>query len=272
MRKPLLPGLNTLIDKELARIRLDLLLSEGVTRQSLEIQDREYAVVLIRGRVQCRCPGGDSYDLGPRVSPFIDKPWALLASESGVLEISLSQDSLVAVASAPVQSRYPTQLVTPEEVREKERGRENWKRKVRLVCWSDNTSGEQLLIGETVTPSGNWSTIPPHRHAQYVAGDDGPEEVPYEEVYCYQFSRPTGFGMNLQFDKDGTDDAYSLRSGDAVYIDGGYHPVVCAPGADMYQLTVMAGPYRQSTAAIHPDFRYLLGEGGDNPFRKQESP
>jgi 5-deoxy-glucuronate isomerase len=140
---------------------------------------------------------------------------------------------------------------------------------VRLVCWADNTVGEQLLIGETVTPSGNWSTIPPHRHARFIDSPNGHLEVPYHEIYFYQFSHPAGFGLSRQFDDDGSDQSYALRTNDALYIDGGYHPVVCAPGGDMYQLTVMAGPYRESTASVHPGFLHLLEENGKNPFQHQ---
>ena len=112
--------------------------------------------------------------------------------------------------------------------------------------------------------------MPPHRHDQYRDDSGKILEVPYQEVYFYQFSRPSGYGMNRQFNDDGSDSAYSLITDDAVYIDGGYHPVVCAPGTEMYQLTLMAGPYRQSTAEVSPEYRYLLGEGGRNPFQNQE--
>ena len=104
-------------------------------------------------------------------------------------------------------------------------------------------------------PSGNWSTVPPHRHQFDVEG----EEVPYEEIYYFRFSRPQGFGLIWQFDDD-MDQAFSLKTNDAVYISRGYHPVACGPGAMLYQLTLMSGPRRISQASLHPDYRFLLEE------------
>jgi len=110
-----------------------------------------------------------------------------------------------------------------------------------------------LISGETLTPSGGWSTIPPHRH-QYF--EDG-EEVPYEEIYFFQFSKPQGFGMAWQFNDEGTmDQAFSLRANDALYMSEGYHPVACGPGAELYHLTFISGPYRMSRSRIHQDFQF----------------
>src|SRR5690625_6238904 len=89
------------------------------------------------------------------------------------------------------------------------RGVDNWERTVRFVCWSDNTEGNMLMAGETCTPSGNWSTMPPHRH-QYDILD---KEVAYEEAYLFQFSKPQGFGLIWKFDEE-KDQAYSIRDGD----------------------------------------------------------
>jgi len=140
------------------------------------------------------------------------------------------------------------------------------------VCWSDNTRGEQLLIGETVTPSGNWSSVPPHQHQEYIAGDDGPMEVPYEEAYFFLFSHPQGFALSRHFNLDESiDECYSMRSGDLLHVKSGYHPIVCSPGTLFYHLTMMAGPYRRSAASLHPAHSHLLvNREADNPFLNQE--
>ncbi len=138
---------------------------------------------------------------------------------------------------------------------------------MRLVCWSDNTQGNQLIAGETLTPSGNWSTIPPHRHQYEIPG----AEIPYEEAYFFQFSKPQGYGLIWQFDDEGEmDQAFSLRSNDLAYMGGGYHPTACGPGADLYHLTFIAGPHRKSMSNVHPDFRFLLDENNlENPYARQ---
>jgi 5-deoxy-glucuronate isomerase len=244
--------------------------TDAVETVELTISGREIAFVLIRGAAEIALPDGDVVHLGPRPDPFTVLPTAVLVSDSGSYRFRGAPSAVVAVASSPTRKRYPTRIIRPEDVRERARGRDNWSRTVRFVCWSDNTEGEQLLIGETVTPSGNWSTIPPHRHARFVDSSTGAVEVPYQEIYFYQFSHPAGFGLSRQFDDDGSDQSCTMVENDAIYIDGGYHPVVCAPGTTMYQLTVMAGPFRVSTASIHPEFRHLLAGTEENPFRNQE--
>jgi 5-deoxy-glucuronate isomerase len=118
-----------------------------------------------------------------------------------------------------------------------------------------------------VTPSGNWSTMPPHRHQYDIPG----QEVPYEEVYCFQFTKPQGFGLVWQFDDEGRmDQAFSVKSNDVVFMDKGYHPVVCGPGASFYQVTLIVGPYRMSKSRVHEDYKFLLEESSiDNPYAGQ---
>jgi len=279
VRRPIKPGANEIITNELGVDALGLQVLSlpahesgpgGAGAVELPFSGREIAFVLIRGAAEIVLPDGDVVRLGPRLDPFAAPPWAVLVSQSGTYQCSGAPSAMVAVASSPITMSYDTRIIRPGDVRERERGRDNWRRTVRLVCWSDNTVGEQLLVGETVTPSGNWSTIPPHRHARFVDSPTGPLEVPYQEIYFYQFSHPAGFGLSRQFDVDGSDQSCTMVENDALYIDGGYHPVVCAPGTTMYQLTVMAGPYRISTASIHPDFRHLLPGTEENPFRNQE--
>lgn len=268
---PVMAGRTPIVHGQLEQLELEILaLNEGGRQRIGLRQEREYALVLIQGHVSCACDVSESEDLGPRPDPYDHLPTAVLISNGGELNLHADCESILAIASAPTNRRHPTQIIRPPDVRERTRGRANWMRTVRLVCWSDNTTGDRLLVGETVTPSGNWSTIPPHRHAVHREDEGGVVEVPYEEIYYYRFSHPAGFGLNWQFDDDGTDQAFSLRSGDAVYTDGGYHPVVCGPGSTMYQLTLMSGPFRQSTAAVHPAYRYLLEDSSANPFSNQE--
>jgi 5-deoxy-glucuronate isomerase len=111
--------------------------------------------------------------------------------------------------------------------------------------------------------------MPPHRHQYYIEN----EEVPYDEAYFFRFSKPQGFALGWLFD-DGQkmDTAVSIRNNDTIYMDQGYHPVACAPGANLYQLTVMSGPYRISRAKLHDDFRSLLEESNlENPYQKQNT-
>jgi 5-deoxy-glucuronate isomerase len=265
-------GLTHLLAGELRTLELAAWAGDRGRVEELPLGPRQYAFLLVSGLADVSLGGSERYALGPRPTPFDSKPFCLLVSGPGTAMVRAPEAALLLIGSAPSDARFPTQLVPPGEVRESARGQDNWSRRVRLVCWSDNTVGGSLMVGETVTPSGNWCTIPPHRHQIYRTEHGETAEVPYEEAYYFRFSLPQGFGLAWQFSDDGElDQAFSLKTGDVLYMDGGYHPVACGPGADLYQATFMSGPYRQSTAHVHEDYRHLLARsGGSNPFKNQE--
>lgn len=105
---------------------------------------------------------------------------------------------------------------------------------------------EKLMCVELITPDGNWSSYPPHRH------DDSPEcPVNNEEVYYFRIGTaattdysPTGFGIHRTYTPDGLiDDNLTISDGDVYLVPRGYHgPCIAAPGYTMYYLNVLAGP------------------------------
>lgn len=112
---------------------------------------------------------------------------------------------------------------------------------------------ERLMACELITPAGNWSSYPPHKHD---ATD--PCLVSNEEIYFFRIagSDPVvpsreGFGLHRTFTgpehlKAGLaelDETVEVRDGDLFCIPYGYHgPCVAAPGYDLYYLNVLAGP------------------------------
>ena len=91
---------------------------------------------------------------------------------------------------------------------------------------------------ELLTPDGNWSSYPPHKH------DDSPEcPVNNEEIYYFRIAPAAGFGLHRLYTSDGQiDETVEVRDGDVFLIPRGYHgPCVAAPGYTMYYLNVLAG-------------------------------
>lgn len=257
IRKETGKGWTQLTNGELRNMEMGALSLEDGETYTLHTQDREYAIVLIHGECQVELQSGLSALLGPRRNPFEYLPFGMFVSRDESVAFSATGSCLFGIANSPAPNKLANKLITPDEVDTTIRGADNWTREVRKICWSDNTQGHMLLTGETCTPSGNWSTVPPHRHQYDVEG----EEAPYEEIYFFQFSRPQGYGMLWQFDDEGQlDQAFSLKTNDLIYHDWGYHPVVCGPGATLYHLTFMAGPRRISKARVHPDYSHILEE------------
>ncbi len=267
VRRAIRPGWTPLVDSQLKTLGMAALSLQPGESYTLDAGDREYALVLVHGQVSFSLASGLTGEMGPRRDPFNDLPYGLLVSREERVTITAVRPTLIGAGSAPAAKHMPPALVTPAETRTGLRGVGNWERTVRMVCWSDNTVGNQLISGETITPSGNWSTMPPHRH-QYDTPDT---EVPYEEVYFFQFSRPQGYGLIWQFDDEGEmDQAFSLRQNDAAYMGHGYHPTACGPGTMLYHFTFIAGPYRLSKSSVHPDYKFLLDENDlENPYARQ---
>ena len=100
---------------------------------------------------------------------------------------------------------------------------------------------DQLLAVEVITPAGNFSSYPPHKHDTF---DPDAPEVELEEIYYFKFSGKNGYGLMREWNADGEfDTTMIVRDGDVVLCPYGYHgPTVAVPGHHMYFLNVMAGP------------------------------
>ena len=55
----------------------------------------------------------------------------------------------------------------------------------------------RLVLVEVYTPSGNWSSYPPHKHDVHIVGPDGTLiESDLEEVYFYKSTGRTGMPIS----------------------------------------------------------------------------
>ena len=119
----------------------------------------------------------------------------------------------------------------------------------------DDEAG-RLIVGETLSPPGNWSSYPPHKHDRQAA----PEEVALEEVYFYRLQPAGGFAVQIVYGDD-RESARIVRDGDVVTIASGYHPVVAAPGYALYYLWVLAGEGRELVPYLDPGHAWVLDDG-----------
>ena len=94
---------------------------------------------------------------------------------------------------------------------------------------------------EVITPNGNWSSYPPHKHDL----DNLPEESFLEETYYHRINPPQGFAFQRVYTDDGSlDETMTVHNHGVVMVPQGYHPVGAPHGYDLYYLNVMAGPKR----------------------------
>ena len=116
-------------------------------------------------------------------------------------------------------------------------------------------------IVKTISPPGNWSSFPPHKHGV----ENPPEETKLEEVYFFKIQPEEGFGMQRLYtdpdlDDEGFDEALVLKNNTVTIMPRGYHPVCAAPGYSVYYLWILAGKNRKLIPKEDPQHSWIKNE------------
>jgi 5-deoxy-glucuronate isomerase len=204
-------------------------------------EDREVCLVLVSGRAKVWAEGDAFGEIGGRMSPFEGPPWAVYVPAGVTWRAEATTALELAVCSAPgVEGEYPARLISPEAHPAIVRGKGSNTRHVVNILPEDDPA-HSLLVVEVITPNGNTSSYPPHRHDE----DDMPRQSQLEETYYHRLNPPQGFAFQRVYTDDRSlDEAMAVEDGDVVLVPKGYHPVATVHGYDTYYLNVMAGPKR----------------------------
>ncbi|MEV7245796.1 5-deoxy-glucuronate isomerase [Streptomyces sp. NPDC093248] len=213
----------------------------------------EWIVLPLRGGCTVRIEE-DEYQLLGRESVFTGVSDFVYAPRDARVQIASGAGGRFALAGARCERRLPARYGPAPEVPVEHRGSGTCARQVRNFAAADTFDCDRLIAVEVVTPGGNWSSYPSHKHDEYVPG----EESRLEEIYYFEIDGPHGFGYQRVFPsrEGGSDVLAEVRSGDAVLVPDGWHgPSIAQPGHDMYYLNVMAGPgeTREWRIRFHPD-------------------
>jgi len=198
-------------------------------------KDEEAIFHLFGGTCSVHGEGFDFKKVGERTDVFDGKASAVYLPPRTRYVIEATTDVHAALVKAPAAAGGPPQVVRPRDVRVREVGRDNWARRVHDVG-VDNVEAACLIFGETFNPPGNWSSAPPHKHDV----DAPPEEAKLEEVYLYRIRPVQGFGLQRVYTADGYNQVFVVEDGDVVTLPRGFHPVVAAPGYELYYFWVLA--------------------------------
>lgn len=149
-----------------------------------------------------------------------------------------------ALASARARRRLPFRHIAASDVQVELRGRGTCSRQVNNFGTPDVLDADRLIACEVLTPGGNWSSYPPHKHDEERPGESVLEEIYYFEVAAGPAGQPGLAYQRVYGTPDRPADVLAqVRTGDVVLIPHGWHgPAMAAPGYDLYYLNVMAGP------------------------------
>ena len=215
----------------------------------------EICLVLVSGRARVSAGGQEFGVIGERMSVFEGLPWSVYVPAGSSWTVAAQGPCELAVCAAPGRGLHQARLIGPKNVGEEQRGKGGNTRHVRNIL-PEGAAAESLLVVEVITPPGNWSSYPPHKHDQ----DNLPHESLLEETYYHRLDPPQGYGMQRVYTDDRSlDETVSFGDRDVVLVPRGYHPVGAPHGYTLYYLNVMAGPTRTWRFHNDPAHAWLLG-------------
>jgi 5-deoxy-glucuronate isomerase len=208
---------------------------------TLDTADTEVMILPLAGQGSVEV-AGETFELSPRASVF-DGPADMVYVGTGQT-YTLAGEGRIAICGARARRNLPNRRVAAHDVSVELRGAGNCSRQVHNFGTAGVFEADSLIACEVITPGGNWSSYPAHKH-----DEESPVESQLEEIYYFEIAsgpgNSAGFGYHRVY---GTperpiDVLEEVRSGDVVLVPHGYHgPSIAAPGFDMYYLNVMAGP------------------------------
>jgi 5-deoxy-glucuronate isomerase len=232
-------------------------LAPGVER-SIDLGGNEGVVLPLSATAVGVTIDGQQFTLDGRISVFDRVTDFAYAPLGATVLLSSAAGGDVAIATSRCERRLTARYGPADAVAVELRGAGPATRQVNNFmspeAWPD---ADRLMCVELITPDGNWSSYPPHRH------DDSPEcPVNNEEIYYFRIGvagtsdySADGFGMHRTYTPDGSIDInVVIHDGDVFCVPRGYHgPCIAAPGYPMYYLNVLAGPGGERSMAFCDD-------------------
>ena len=163
----------------------------------------------------------------------------------------------LALPCAEASRRFPPAYVAAKDVAVETRGAGNATRQINNLLVAGGAPAHRLLVVEVLTPGGNWSSYPPHKH------DDATTigEAELEEIYYFRIQGAANFGVHRTYTADRSiDETVVVRDGDVFLVPRGYHgPCIAPPEFPMYYLNVLAGPSdaRSLGYSDDPDYAWI---------------
>lgn len=240
-------GINALPLNPCTLLGFGLLKLDAGRSWSGESGDREILAVVLGGTATFTVGDHKFRDVGGRTDVFSGKPHSVYIPAGTAVTVEAAGPVEIALPSAPSDLRVDPYIIDPAQVAAGRWGAANFGRTYHQILTEisqPDLPACRLIVGETYTPSGNWSTYPPHRHAF----DNLPAEAQHEEMYYFRTKPGGGFGISRVYTDDGYEENYTARDHAVQMMPSGYHTVVSAPGYTTYYLWFLAGTQRTQGA------------------------
>ena len=198
----------------------------------------EMLIVPLRGGARVECDGF-TFDLQGRRSVFSRVTDFAYVPREARFTMTSPLGGEFALPSARARQRLAPAYGPAEKVPVEIRGAGGATRQLTNFCAPGVFQTDRLSAVEVLTPPGNWSSYPPHKH-----DEDRPGEAILEEIYYFRLEGEATFGLHKTYAADGAFDVTStVRDGDIFLVPRGYHgPSIAPPERALWYLNVLAGP------------------------------
>jgi 5-deoxy-glucuronate isomerase len=230
--------------------------------------DEEMMVVPLAGPggVRVEMAGGPSAELAGRRDVFAGPTDVAYLPVGSTATLSSTAGARLALTGARTEVALPFRTVAAADVPVEVRGAGQATRLVRNFGAAGVFEAGNLIAVEVITPGGNWSSYPAHKHDEHTAHESALEEIYYYEITTGPHGEPgLGFHRTSASPAGDIDVLVEVRDRDTVLVPHGWHgPCTAAPGHDMYYLNVMAGPgERDWKITDHPDQAWIRSTWAD---------
>ena len=232
-----------------------------------DTEDREVCLVMVSGKGKVKTIHESWSNLDNRMCIFSDNlgskssaPHAFYVPNNDYFSVEAETELELAVCSAPGKGNFAARLIKPENMTYEKRGHGT---NTRYICniLPEEAEADSLLVVEVITPNGNWSSYPPHKHDS----NNIPDESYLEETYYHRINPPQGFAFQRVYTDDRSiDQTMTVHDHDVVLVPRGYHPVGTPHGYDLYYLNVMAGPSRAWRFSNDPKHEWIVKRNINN--------
>lgn len=223
-------------------------LAAGENR-TIRTGDDEYIVLPLAGGGDVTVEtGSETAVLAGRESVFTAAADCAYIPRATEVTVTAQGPARVALCFARAKADVPFSVVRAADVPVELRGAGSCSRQVQNFGTPAAMEASSIIACEVITPAGNWSSFPPHKHDEHRPGVESElEEIYYFELQNIDGAPPQADAMGYCC-VSGTPDRpidvkAQVRSGDVLLVPHGWHgPAMAAPGTHMYYLNVMAGP------------------------------
>ena len=173
---------------------------ESMQELALDTNGTEVMILPLAGGGIVEC-GNEAFELSPRASVF-DGPADMVYIGTGQ-SYTLCGEGRIAICGARAKRQLPNRRVAAADVSVELRGTGNCSRQVHNFGTAGVFEADSLIACEVITPGGNWSSYPAHKH-----DEESPVESALEEIYYFEIASgpdgSRGFGYHR---------VYGTRSG-----------------------------------------------------------